>query len=212
MRNTKRVFTLKLKVVGLIGCIVLGLTTQRTAGGQAEQRIQVPGNTVFKLELLSSISTANNQKGDRFNCLVVEPAEFKDATVEGEITKLKSGGRAGKNSEVALAFRSITTKDGRRGKFDGQVKDVYEVAAASTQGRADEEGRVQGKTVQKRALKIAIGAAVGAIIGGILGGGSGAGLGAAIGGGLGAVTTISEKSPNMEFTQGTLLDVITPGR
>jgi hypothetical protein len=211
MRDIKESITRRLTVFALIGCTVLGLAAER-AGSQSQEGIRVPGNTIFKLELLSSISTANNKKGDRFNCLVVEPIEFKDATVEGQITKLKNAGRAGKKSEIALAFKSITMKDGRTGKFDGQIKDVYEVAGASTQGRADEEGRVQGKSVQKRALKIAVGVAVGAAIGAILGGGKGAVIGGALGGSLGAATTISEKSPNMEFTQGTLLDVKTAGR
>jgi hypothetical protein len=210
MRDKKSV-TRRLTVFGLIWCTVLGLAA-KGAGSQAQERIPVPGNTIFKLELLSSISTASNQKGDRFNCLVVQPIEFKGAEVEGEITKLKSAGRAGKDSEIALAFRSIKIKDGRVGRFDAQIKSIYEVTGAKNEGQADEEGRVEGKSVRKRALKIAITAAIGAILGAVLLGKEGAVLGGTIGGGLGAASTLSEKSPNMDLTQGTLLDVKTPGR
>jgi hypothetical protein len=196
----------------LVACAVFGVP-ERNASGRAQEPIKVPSGSIFRLQLLSPISTANNKKNDRFNCMVVSPDEFKEATVEGRITKLKSGGRVGKTSEIGLAFASITMPDGRSVKFDAQVMAVYDVANATGQGRADQEGEVKGKSVRKRTLKRSVtGAIVGGIIGGIFGGGQGAAIGAAVGAGLGATTSLSEKSPNMEFSEGSLLDVKTAGR
>lgn len=208
----KRVVLSRLAAVALVGSAMLA-ASERSVAGRMQNDVSVPSNATFKLQLLSPISTASNKKGDKFNCLVVAPDEFKEATVEGRITKLKSGGRAGKTSEIGLAFSSITMPDGRAGKFDGQVMEVYEVVNAGGQGRADQEGQVTGKSVRKRTLKRSVaGAIVGGIIGGILGGGQGAAIGAAVGAGLGATTALSEKSPNIEFGEGTLLDVKTAGR
>jgi hypothetical protein len=196
----------------MAGCLVVAFPG-RSIGRGPEEQLRVPQGAIFKLQLLSSISTASNKKGDKFNCLVVAPDEFKEATVEGRIARLKNGGRVGKTSEIALEFKSITARDGRTGKFGAEVMEVYEVVNASDQGRADDEGQVSGKSVRKRTLKRSlIGAGIGATIGGILGGGKGAAIGAAIGAGLGATTSLAQESPNLEFTEGTVFDVKTPGQ
>lgn len=208
----KRVMMGRLGVVALVGYAML-TPSETGVAARMQNDVSIAPNSTFKLQLLSPISTASNKKGDKFNCQVVEPDEFKEATVEGRITKLKSGGRAGKTSEIGLAFSSITMRDGRVGKFDGQVMEVYDVVGAGEKGRADQEGQVSGKSVRKRTLKRSVaGAVIGGIIGGILGGGQGAAIGAAAGAALGATTSLSEKSPNIEFSEGTLLDVKTAGR
>lgn len=189
------------------------MSSEKGALGRAQGGISVPSEATFRLQLLSPISTASNQKGDKFNCKVLAPQEFREATVEGRITKLKSGGRAGKTSEIGLAFSTITMADGRAGKFDGQVMEVYDVVNAGGQGRADQEGQVKGKSVRKRALKRSIlGAVIGGTIGAVLGGGQGAATGAAIGAGAGATSAWSEKSPNIDLSEGTVFDVKTAGR
>src|SRR5262245_42023017 len=88
----------KRAVLALAGCLAFGVA-HAAPKSRTDEGIEVPPNTVFKLELLSSISTASNKKGDEFNCLVVAPREFSGATVEGRITKLKNSGRVGKKSE-----------------------------------------------------------------------------------------------------------------
>jgi hypothetical protein len=212
MMRFKRVVMRRFAAVVLAGSAMLG-PSERSAAVRIQNDVTIPSNATFKLQLLSPISTANNKKGDKFNCLVVAPDEFKESTVEGRITKLKSGGRAGKTSEIGLAFSSITMPDGRAAKFDGQVMEVYDVVNAAGQGRADQEGQVAGKSTRKRTLKRSVaGALIGGILGAIVGGGQGAAIGAAVGAGLGATTALSEKSPNIEFSEGTLLDVKTAGR
>ena len=74
-----------------------------------------------------------------FSVNVVEPIEFKGAQVEGQISKVKSGGRAGKDSEIALKFRSIRMTDGRVGRFEAQIKNIYEVVGAKNEGQADDD-------------------------------------------------------------------------
>jgi len=212
LMNIKRVVISRVVAVALAGSTIVGLSATGVVC-QAQTDVSIPPNETFKLKLLSPISTSSNKKGDKFNCTVVAPEEFKDAIIEGRITKLKSGGRAGKTSEIGLAFSSITMPDGRSVRFDGQVMEVYDAVGAGHQGRADQEGQVGGKSVGKRTLKRSVaGAVIGGILGGVFGGAQGAAIGAAVGAGVGATTSLSEKSPNIEFVEGTVFDVKTAGR
>lgn len=197
-------------VAALIASLIVLLPRPAGAGG-VEDEVRVPDNTIFTLELLSPISTERNKKGDEFTCRVLAPREYANAIVSGHISKLKSGGKANKKSELALEFDTITM-GARSGKFDAQVTEVFEVVAGD-KGRADEEGNVKGKSVRKRAVKIGVaGAVAGAIIGGLLGGGKGAAAGAAIGAGAGVASTLAVDAPNLEFSEGTQLNVKTTGR
>jgi hypothetical protein len=197
-------------VAAMIASLIV-LLPRGSRGGPAEGEIRVPDNASFTLELLSPISTERNKKGDEFTCRVIAPREYANAIVSGHISKLKSGGKANKKSEIALAFDTITMGE-RSGRFDAQVTEVYEVVAGN-KGQADEEGNVKGKSVRKRAVKIGvIGAVAGAIIGGLLGGGKGAAAGAAIGAGAGVASTLAVDAPNLEFTEGTQFNVKTTGR
>ncbi|HJQ69043.1 MAG TPA: hypothetical protein VKA70_08725 [Blastocatellia bacterium] len=197
-------------VAAIITSLIVLIPRQSDAG-TAEDEIRIPGDMIFTLELLSPISTERNKKGDEFTCRVIAPREYANAIVTGHISKLKSGGKANKKSELALAFDSITMAE-RSGKFDAQVTEVFE-AVAGDKGRADEEGNVKGKSVRKRAVKIGVaGAVAGAIIGGLLGGGKGAAAGAAIGAGAGVASTLAVDAPNLEFAEGTQFNVRTTGR
>jgi uncharacterized protein YcfJ len=193
----------------LIACSVISIP----AGGRCDvEELSVPAETAFRLELLSPISTEKNKKGDKFNCLVMEPEDFKGAIVTGHISKIKASRKANKKSEIALDFDLITMGE-REGKFEAEVTEVYDVIDAAKEGRADEEGTVKGKGVRKRAIKASIaGAIIGGIIGGILGGGKGAAMGAAIGAGAGVATTLSMDAPELEFEAGTQFAVKTRGR
>ncbi len=192
----------------MIACAVISIP----AGGRSQEGISIPGGAIFRLELLSPISTEKNKKGDEFNCRVLEPQEFEGAIVTGHISKLKASGKANKRSEIALDFDRITINE-REGRFEAEVTEVYEVTDASNEGRADEEGTVKGKSVRKRAIKASIaGAVIGGIIGGLLGGGKGAAAGAAIGAGAGLATTLSIDAPGLEFNAGSQFAVKTRGR
>jgi hypothetical protein len=183
------------------------------ATGQAGEDISVPEDTLFRLELLSPISTATNQKGDQFSCRVLEPSEFYNAIVSGHIAKIKRSGKVKGKSEIALAFDSITLPDGRKGRFGAQIVEVYDVVGAGNEGQADEEGRVTGKSLRKRdAVTISVATALGAIIGGLIGGEKGAGIGAVVGAALGVTTTLATKGSDLEFKEGTQFTVRTGTR
>src|SRR4051812_18149611 len=102
----------------------------------------IPRGQVFMLELLSPIHSDRNKKGDEFTCKVIAPEDYAGAIVTGHIGAIKASGKAGKKSEIALAFNSIAMAE-RSDKFDAQVTEVYDVDAGH-QGQADEEGRVKG--------------------------------------------------------------------
>jgi hypothetical protein len=190
----------------LIACLIISIPAV------AQEGLSVPADALFRLELLSPISTETNKKGDEFNCRVMEPKEFEGAIVTGHISKIKASGKANKRSEIALDFDRITMNE-REGRFEAEVTEVYEVVDASNEGRADEEGTVKGKSVRKRAIKASIaGAIIGGILGGIIAGGKGAAAGAAIGAGAGLATTLSIDAPGLEFNSGTQFAVKTRGR
>ena len=199
-------YTRLLSFVLVVACMVMLVPRRlqcKVIGGP-----DVPGETLFRLELLSPISTATNQKGDRFDCRVLDPTEFAGSIVSGQITKLKRSGKAEGKSEMVLAFGMITLPEGTAQRFGAQVVEVYDVTGAGDQGRADEEGVVKAKSTRKRdALRIGVGATIGAIIGGILGGPKGAVIGGAIGGAFGATSVLATRGPDLEFKQGTQFKV-----
>lgn len=172
-----------------------------------------PANLKMSLQLLSPIDTATGQKGDKFSCKVLAPAQYSGAIVEGYIRNLKRSGKANKDSKIDLAFERITDPAGHTVKFNAMVVEVFEVANVADQGVADNEGTVKNKpnTVKTSIKRAAAGAVIGAVIGGIAGGGKGAAIGAAVGASIGVTTTLARKGPDLEFKTGTQFTVITSG-
>jgi len=176
----------------------------------ATQPVVVPKGQRFSMELLSPLSTATNQKGDKFSCKVLSPAEYVDAIVDGNLKTVKRSGKEKGDSKMELVFDTLTLPDGRTGDFNGMVIEVFDVVDAANQGRADNEGLLKARsTVKRDAVKIGVATMVGAVLGGILGGGKGAALGAAIGASLGVTTTLKTRGPDLEFKAGTQFTVET---
>lgn len=173
----------------ILSCLALAIPQSVPCVNQSQDHIYVPNQSAFRLELLAPISTATNKKGDKFNCRVLDPKEFQDATVAGIIVRIKSGGSAGKTSEIAVVFESITLVDGRTARFDGQVMDVYDLVS-SNKGQPSVRVSVGGI----RALFVV---------------GKGAAVGAAGGDGLGVLSVLSEKGRDLELNQGTQISVRT---
>jgi hypothetical protein len=172
-----------------------------------------PADTKLSLQLLSPISTATNKKGDTFSCKVVTPMQYAGAIVEGHIRGVKRSGKAGKESKIDLAFDKITMPNGLTAEFAASVVEVFDNSNVASQGRADNEGTLSGRSIKvKTKVKRAVaGAIIGGIVGGIVGGGQGAAVGAAIGAGVGVTTTIAAKCPDLEFGLGTQLTVQVNG-
>jgi outer membrane lipoprotein SlyB len=197
-----------IKLVWIILCFIL--SSVRLGIGQTPQgELLVDKNAKLSLELLSALSTATNKKDDKFSCKVLSPAELAGAVVEGHVRKAKRSGKEKGKSEMDLAFDTITLPDGRAGKINAQITEVFDVVDAGDQGRADKEGTVKAKsTVKRDALKIGAGTAIGAAIGGLLGGGTGALIGGAIGASIASATVLATSGPDLEFKQGTQFTVI----
>lgn len=172
-----------------------------------------PANLKMSLQLLSPITTATSQKNDKFSCKVLAPIEYAGAIVEGHIRDLKRSGKVDKESKIDLAFDKITNPDGKTTKFNAMVSEVFEVAHATEQGLADNEGTVRTKnsTIKTSVKRAVAGALIGGVIGGLVGGGKGAAAGAAIGASLGVTTTLAQRGPDLEFKTGTQFTVVTSG-
>ena len=132
----------------------------------------IPPKTKLSLKLLSPISTATSKKGDKFSCKVLTPAEYAGAIVESHVRSAKGSGRADKESKLDLAFDRVTMMDGSTATFSATVIEVFEVANAVDQGRADNEGTVRNKsrTVKTSIKRAAAGALIGALVGGVVAG------------------------------------------
>jgi hypothetical protein len=200
------------KTLQILSAFTLALLCFPLTFGQGAN-LPVPPNTKMSLELLSPISTASSKKDDKFSCKVLTPAEYADAIVEGHIRSLKRSGKANKESKIDLAFDRITLPNGQGEDLSATVVEVFEVANASEQGRADNEGAVRNKssTVKTSVKRAAAGALIGALIGGAVAGGQGAAVGAAIGAGLGVTTTLATKGADLEFKTGTQFTVECTG-
>jgi len=174
----------------------------RPAGASPSRgQIVIPDGVQMKIRLTSQISTKTNKEGDRFMALVLDPTDYADAVIEGHIAKLNKSGKASGKTELALAFDSIRTRDGRSGRFAAQVEKVYESETVKT---VDEEGNVEtGSRTKDTATRSAGGAALGAIIGGIAGGGKGAAIGAAIGAGVGLGSVFIQGGKDLILDPGT---------
>ena len=202
-------FNGNIKVVVIIACLLLGTAATASGERQAEE-VVIGADISFILELLSPLSTANNNKDDKFECKVLSPSEYAGAVVSGHIRKVKNAGKGSGKSELDLAFDTITLADGKSGRFNAQIKEVYDVENIGNEGRADKEGTVKGKSRVKISVKrAALGAAAGAVLGGVFGGAKGAAAGAALGAGIGVTTTLAVEGPNLEFKEGTKFSVST---
>jgi len=205
--------TLRVMLAALLSmnCMAVPMAAAKQAA-QDNRSVQIPSEGLFKLELLSRISTDTNKKGDKFSCRVIEPAEFSNAIVSGEIVKIKASRKVGGSSEISLSFGKIALPDGRITKFGAQAVEI-ENANAGDGGKADDEGNVKGKSTRKQdALKIAAGGIIGAVIGGLLGGRAGAVLGATIGTAFGTTTVLSTNGPSLDLKQGSRIIVRTDKR
>ncbi|HVF89494.1 MAG TPA: hypothetical protein VNH22_05470 [Blastocatellia bacterium] len=176
---------------------------QPTPSGQ----LSIPAGTDLQIRLTTPISTKTNRVGDRFSAVVVSPAAYQDAEVEGHISALEQSGRVSGRTEMSLQFDTITFTDGRQSPLTADLQRVIESESVKN---VDEEGRVQtGSRTRDSQVRGGVGAAAGAVIGGIAGGAKGAILGAIIGGAAGVGTVYVEGNKELIFGAGTELVIRT---
>jgi hypothetical protein len=163
----------------------------RTTAGAAV----VPNGTRLVAVLDTPLSMRTSRTGQAFAMTVRSPAEFRDARIDGVVSRSMASGDDG---DMRVDFRTIQWR-GRSSDFDG-VLDTVRLSDGSVL-RVNEDGDVprtdgNGRTVQNGA----IGAAVGAIIGAFAGGGTGAAVGAVAGGAGGVI--LSRGHERLELARG----------
>ena len=173
--------------------------------------LTIPHDTVMRVELMSSLSTAASQRGDRFEAKVLEPKEYEGAMLQGSVARVQRPGKVKGTAQLQLSFDQIRLPDGRSAKMSALVIEVLQTGSDSV-GKVDSEGGVQGKdSTTNDVKKVGIGAGVGAVIGAIFGGGSGAAVGATIGAGVGTAGVLSERGKDIYLYQGQQIRIRTSG-
>jgi hypothetical protein len=171
-----------------------------------------PKDQTLVVKLTSPISTATSKVGDQFTAIVLQPAEYANAIVEGHVRKVE----AAKNMESPKArllfdFDTLTVGDVTY-KIRADLQDVMNSKGVA---KVDEEGQVisQGNG-GKRAAGALGGGGFGALAGGLLGGGTGALIGGAVGGLAGYLVTVemTSSSKNIEFYPGTQFTLQVNGK
>ena len=139
------------------------------------QAIVVPAGTRIRVRLGQTLSTKENQTGDPFSGVVVDPVRVNGQTV------IRAGARA----------RGVVTDAKSLGRFKGQAVLAIRLDEVSADGwtyrvRTSHVERVEQGKGKRSAILTGGGAGLGAIIGGLAGGGKGALIGGLLGGGGGA--------------------------
>ena len=141
----------------------------------ASQAIVVPAGTRIRVRLGETLSTKENQTGDSFSGVVVDPVRVDGQTV------IPAGARA----------RGVVTDAQSLGRFKGQAVLAIRLDDVSADGRTyrvrtSHVERVEQGKGKRSAILTGWGAGLGALIGGLTGGGKGALIGGLLGGGGGA--------------------------
>ena len=178
----------------------------------AAPTVSIPRDTVMRVELMSNLSTAASQKGDRFEAKVVEPKEYEGATLQGSVTRVQRPGKVKGTAELQLSFDEIRLPDGRAAKMSAQVIEVLQTGNSDGVGKVDPEGGVKGKdSTRSDVTKIGAATGIGAVVGAIFGGGSGAAVGATIGAGVGTAGVLRERGKDIYLYQGQQMRIRTAG-
>ncbi len=141
----------------------------------ASQAIVIPAGTRIRVRLGQTLSTKENQAGDTFTGVVVDPVQVDGQTV------IRAGARA----------RGVVTDAQSLGRFKGQAVLAIRLDDVSADGRTyrvrtSHVERVEQGKGKRSAIMTGGGAGLGALIGGLAGGGKGALIGGLLGGGGGA--------------------------
>jgi len=172
--------------------------------------LSIPRNEILLIELQSSLSTDDSQRGDRFQARVIDPREFEGAIIEGRVTRVKRAGKVKGTAELQLSFETIRMPDGRTTGFTAGVVEVVDMGNRDGAGTVDSEGGVKAKSTTKDDIsKVGASAGIGAIIGAVVGGGKGAAIGAAIGGAVGTGSVLSKRGQDVRLARGQQLKIRT---
>ena len=157
----------------------------------------------FRVKLTSALDSRQNRKGDKTSAIVLSPAQFKGATMEGQVDEAKSSGKVNKQSTLKFTFSNLILPDGETVAISSVVRSYK-----NSKGKegVDEEGNI----IEKRGntSKVAAATGVAALAGAVWGGGKGTliGAGAGLVGAL-IVVSIGTKAPAIAFASGSELEM-----
>ncbi|HEX8709024.1 MAG TPA: hypothetical protein VF723_12325 [Pyrinomonadaceae bacterium] len=187
----------------------VSVSTGGTTSAPSGNASFIPADTVMRVELLTNLSTDATQRGDRFQARVIEPAEYADAMLQGQVTRVKRPGKLKGSAELQLSFEQISLGN-RWTRLEAQVIEVVDSGSGEGVGEVDPEGGVKGKDRTKDDIaKVGASTGIGAIIGAIAGGGKGAAIGAVIGGAIGTGGVMTTRGRDIRLMRGQHLRIRT---
>lgn len=167
----------------------------------------IPRNTQLKIRLSNDIDTRTAKDGDTFVAVVVDPARYAEANVEGRVARVKQSGKLKGKTAINLTFTRITFSNGTSRPFAAQLTRVY---GEKTAKNVDQEGNIEsGSKGKTTAVRTGGGAAAGAVLGAAIGGGKGAAIGAIVGAAAGAGSTYIQGSNKIKLDRGTEILITT---
>lgn len=156
----------------------------------------VAEGTLIKARLAGTLSTQTSHVGQHFVATLSAPVQHngriiipQGASLEGRVTKIKSGSRISGGAAMHLEPETITLPDGTMFHINARVSDVDWGRGSHVN---DEGTIVGGNHVTGHAVTLAATTGGGAITGAVLGGGVGAAVGAGIGAGVGTVLWLKQ--------------------
>jgi hypothetical protein len=158
------------------------------------RKISVPYGTILSVRMLDTVSSDQNQAGDKFTASLASPVMVDDKVVipaeaglRGKVVEVESGGRFGGKPSLAIELEELS--------YNGENYTIS-TNQFSKQGTS--------RSV-KAAETVGGGAGVGAILGAIVGGGRGAAIGAAIGAGIGTGVQAKGKGSEVQLPSESVL-------
>lgn len=156
----------------------------------------VAEGTLIRARLAGTLSTETSHAGEHFVATLSAPVEHagrvilpQGASLEGRITKVKSGSKFSGGAAMHLEPETVTLPDGTMYHINARVTDV----GWGRGSHVNDEGTIiGGNHIKGHAVTLAATTGGGALTGAVLGGGVGAAVGAGIGAGVGTVLWLKQ--------------------
>jgi hypothetical protein len=153
--------------------------------------VEVPAGTKLAIKLLTPVSSAKSQAGERITAEVTQDVRVDSrlaipagSKLHGRVTAAVGAGRVKGRARLAFELNEVVVR-GR--PYDISVRSI-DITAKSTK--------------KKDAAMVGGGAGLGAVIGAIAGGKKGAAIGAAVGAGAGGGAAVGTKGQEVEMGAG----------
>jgi len=161
-----------LLMCSLVGSVCAPLFAQQPQTDDSDtDEITVPEGTEFKLQLHTTLSSANSKAGDRVMCSLIDPVAVEDRDVlpkgvriDGHVGESRPAGRKGKGGYLTIVFDTVELPNGQKVAILGSLTEVFSSESGSDPN-VGPEGELKGKGPNRKtqAMLIVAPAAVGAV-------------------------------------------------